>query len=123
METVGKLDQDHANVVDHREEHLAQALRLVFLFPRGHCPAIGDVPGPGDLTELGDAVDQVRDPAPERRADLLLGDIGVLHRIVKQSGRKGFAIDLHPGEDDCDLDRMDHVRLARLADDHRGGPQ
>ena len=49
VRAVGELDQDDADVARHREEHLAEVLRLLLL-------AAGEV----DLADLGDAVDQRR---------------------------------------------------------------
>ena len=50
VKPVGQFDDDDADIVDHREQHLAIALSLPVF--RG-----GEV----DLAEFGDAVDAVRD--------------------------------------------------------------
>ena len=54
VQPVGELDQDHPQVGDHRQEHLAERLGLL-LFLR-------DVGVAGDL---GDAVDQLGDLVAE----------------------------------------------------------
>ena len=56
---VGELDQDDADVARHREDHLAEVLRLLLL-------AAGEV----DLADLGDAVDQRRRSRRRTRLDL-----------------------------------------------------
>ena len=50
VQPVGKFDEDDANVFDHREHHLAEALGLGF----GTAAEL-------DLVELADAVDYLRD--------------------------------------------------------------
>ena len=46
MQTIGELDQHHAHIVDHRQQHLAHVLRLLLF--------AGDV---ADLSDLGQAFD------------------------------------------------------------------
>jgi hypothetical protein len=50
VDAIGKLDEDHADVVDHGEKHLADVFRLASL--RSH-----DV----ETTDLGDALDEAGD--------------------------------------------------------------
>ena len=61
MQAVGQLDQDDADVVDHRQEHLAQVLGL----DRTLAGGLIAVAGPRDLTEFRHAVDQQGDPLAE----------------------------------------------------------
>jgi hypothetical protein len=70
VQPVGQLDEDHAHVARHRQQHLAEVFGLRVL-DRLEL----------DLVELGDAVDQVGDRTlPNLLADLGLGDVGVLRR-------------------------------------------
>ena len=57
VQAVGELDQDDAHVARHREQHLAEVLRLRVLARREL-----------DLVELGHAVDQLGHRLAERRS-------------------------------------------------------
>ncbi len=47
MQAIGELDQDHANIARHGQQHLAETFRIGFLpIAEAH------------LVQLGDAVDQ-----------------------------------------------------------------
>ena len=54
MEPVGELDHEHADVPGHGHQHLAEVLGLPLL-----------AGGEGELADLGDAVHQLGDLAPE----------------------------------------------------------
>ena len=101
---VGELDQDHADVARHGEEHLPEVLRLLLLARR-------DV----DLADLRDAVDQRRDLGAERLLDLLEGGERVLDGVVQEPRRDARHVEPHVGDDPGDLHRMRQVRLAREA--------
>ena len=105
MQPVGELDQDDADVARHREQHLAEALRLHFLARREL-----------DLVELRHAVDHVGHRLAEALLEFVLGDGGVLHHVVQQ--RRGEALRVEPPlrQDARDRERMRDVRLARLAE-------
>ena len=50
MQPVSQLDENHSDVVDHGEEHLAQVLSLLRFLPRASAlPIVGC---PGDATSL-----------------------------------------------------------------------
>ena len=105
VQAVGELDQDDADVARHREQHLAEALRL-------HVLARVEL----DLVELGDAVDHVGDRLAERRLDLVLGDGGVLHHVVQQRGGEALRVEAPLRQDARDRERVRDVGLARLAE-------
>ena len=100
---VGQLDQDDADVPRHRQEHLAEVLRLLLL-------AGGEV----DLADLGDAVDERGDLLAEQPLDLRQRREGVLDRVVQQTGDDARHVEPHVGDDAGDLERVGQVRLARL---------
>jgi len=75
VQPVGELDEDDTNVVDHGQDHLAQVFRLLF-FPGGKI----------DLSDFGDAFDNVRDLLAEFLANIDGGDGGVFDRIVQKPG-------------------------------------
>ena len=101
---VRELDHDHADVADHGEQHLAEALGLRL----GAAPEL-------DLVELADAVDELRHVAAEARRDLVLGVGCVLHDVVEDRGHHRLRVELEVGEQVGDGDRVRDVRLARAA--------
>jgi hypothetical protein len=60
VEAVRELHEQHADVARHRDQHLAEALRLLVLLA-------GEV----DLAELGDPVDEERDLLAEDPLEVL----------------------------------------------------
>ena len=104
VEPVGELDEDDANVVDNRHEHLAEALGLPLLARREL-----------QAGQLRDALDDVGDALAEELADLFDRVRRVLDDVVQKA--RGDRDDIQPqiGEDHRDAQRMDEVRLARSA--------
>ena len=70
----------------------------------------------GDGADLGHPLDDVRDVVAEGLADALDGGERVLDDVVEQAGGDADDVQLHVGEDVGDLERMDEVGLARMAD-------
>ena len=101
MEPVGQLHQDHAKILHHGEQHLADALGLPLL-------AVRHV----ELAQLGDAVDAARDLVAKLVADLIDGRGGVFHHVVEQAGFQAHHIHAHVGKLAGDQQGMHHVRLA-----------
>ena len=104
MHSVGQLDDHHADIVDHRQQHFAEALGLAILGGEKV-----------QLAELGDAVDAARDFFAEALPDLFDGDDGVFDDVVQQASRDRDAIHAHVGEDVGDHQRVQDIRLARVA--------
>ena len=102
VQPVGELDEDHAEVLRHRDHHLADVLGLLLL-----------VGAEGDPAQLGHAVDQARHLGTELALDLLGGQVGVLDRVVEQGGRDRRRVQLQVGEDGRHLERVVDVVLAR----------
>ena len=105
VQAVGELDQDDADVLRHREQHLAEALGLRVLARREL-----------DLVELRDAVDHVGHRLAERRLDLRLGDRGVLHHVVQERGGQPLRVEAPLRQDARDRERVRDVGLAGLAE-------
>ena len=103
VQAVGELDQDDADVVDHRQQHLAEVLRLALLARREL-----------DRAELGHPFDDVGDVGAEQLPDPLDRRLGVLDDVVEQAGGDGDDVELHVGEQVGDLERMHEVGLARM---------
>ena len=67
------------------------------------------------FTQLGDAVHAARYLFAEGLPDLIERHLGVFQRVVQQTGLETNHIHLHVGQDQRDIQRMDHIRLARIA--------
>ena len=102
MEPVRELDHEHADVLGHGDDHLADGLRLgtVAVF---------------EFVELGHPVDEHGNFVTELVAQMVEGVLGVLHRVVQQRGGHGLRADAEIGEDLRHGDRVGDVRLAALA--------
>ena len=104
VEPVRELHQQDADIVGHRQDQLAEILRL-----------LGLVGLQFEARELGDAVDEPRDLRSEPLLDILERCERVLDRVVQQPGHDRRAVELHPRQDAGDLDRMGKVGIARGA--------
>ena len=96
VQPVGELHEDDADVVHHREQHLAEVLGLPLL-----------ARGERDGADLGHPFDHVGDLGPEQLLDALDGGQGVLDDVVEQAGGDGDRVELHVGEDVGHRERMD----------------
>ena len=101
MQAVGELDDDHADIVAHRDQHLADILRLTFL-------AVGEF----DLADFGQTVDEVHDLFAEHSADLFERHFGILYGVVQQRRDDGIRIHPHLGKDTGYRGRMQDERHA-----------
>ena len=104
MQTVGELDQDHAQVARHREQHLAETFRGRFLQAAEH-----------DLVELGHAIDERSDGRSEFAFEFVAVERRVFERVVQDRGDDRFRIHAQIGKDRGDRDRMRDVRFAAFA--------
>ena len=104
VQAIGELDQDHAKIARHRQQHLAEAFGGGFL-----------AAAEAHLVELGDAVDELGDVRAELGGDLLGGELGVFERVVQDRRDDRLGVHAELGEDAGDGDRMRDVRLAALA--------
>ena len=104
VQAVGQLDEDDAHVARHREQHLAEVLRLRVL-QRGELDAV----------DLGDAVDQVGHGLAEVLGDLALGGRRVLHHVVEQCRHQRLRVEVPLREDLRHRERVGDVGLAALA--------
>ena len=104
VQTVGELDDQDAQVLRHRHEHLAHRGGL-----------LGLLGVEVDPLELGDAVDDRGDLGTEVLVELLQGDDGVLDRVVQERGGDGDVVHPVAGDDAGDRERMGDVGLTRPA--------
>ncbi len=104
VQPVGQLDEHHAHIGDHGQQHLAHIFRLAVF-------AIGKL----DLVDIGDALDDVGHLLAEAGLNLLVGGGRVLDRVVQQARGDGGRVHLHLRQHLGYLERMNDVGLA-------GGP-
>jgi hypothetical protein len=113
VQAVGELDEDDPEVLPHREDHLAQRLRLLG----------GDV-GDDHPADLGDPVHEKGDRLPEEVANLVDGGDSVLHRVVEEAGGHRFLVEVPVGEGIGHIEGVDQVGVPRhpqLTVVHLGG--
>ena len=105
VQPVGELDQQDPDVLGHRHEHLAQRRGLLRLLRVELEPV-----------ELGDAVDDGGDLGAELGLEVLVGERGVLDRVVQQRAGDRHVVEAEVGEDHRHAERVRDVGLARPAD-------
>ena len=124
VQPVGELDDEHAQVLGHRHEHLAHRGGL-----------LGLLGVELQAVELGDAVHDLGDVVAEGPPHVVDRQLGVLHRVVQERGGDGHLVETEVGHDAGDGERVVDVLLARFAPllgvrlvgdlvgagDHRGG--
>ncbi len=101
VQAVGQLDENDANVVDHRQQHFADVLCLAGL-RRCHVQA----------ADFGDALDETSDIRSESFLNTSDGIFRVFDGIVKKRGRQRGGIQSHIREDVGDLKKMGNVGIA-----------
>ena len=112
VQAVGQLDQHDAHVVDHGQEHLAQALRSgVGLRSLSVLHLTQQV----DLAQFGDAIYQGCNLVTELLTYLVKAELGVFHHVVQQPGHDRLAIEPQVCQALCHRQRMLDVGLARGA--------
>ena len=104
VEAVGELDQDHADVLRHRHDHLPVVLRLRLLAALE-----------AGARQLGDALDEQRDLRAELRPELVGLGVGVLDDVVEKRGRDRLLVEVELGADLRDRPRVVDELLARAA--------
>ena len=104
VQAVGELDQDHAHVLRHRDDHLAVVLGLRLL-------AALEL----DPRQLRDALDELRDLVAELGAHLLDVRVGVLDDVVQQRGGDRLLVEPQLGADLRGAPRMVDEVLAGAA--------
>ena len=101
VQPVGQLDDDHPQIVGHREDDLAHRLGLLVRLGV-HLDAV----------ELGAAVDEHADRRSELGADLGQRDVAILDRVVQQRRTHGGIVGPVTGDDGGDGQRVGDVGLA-----------
>ena len=101
VQAVGQLDEHHADVIHHRQHHLAQVFGLL-LFPGGEI----------DGADLGDALDDMRHLFAKLFADIDDRHRGIFHGVMQQPGGDRDGVHFHLGQDQCYFQGMDQIGLA-----------
>ena len=101
VQAIGKFDEDDAQILRHRQQQLADVLRLALRARH-----------PFDLLELRDAVDQLGDIAAEQASDLFLANRRVLDHVMEDRRAQCGRVQPHLSKDLGDRERVVDVRLA-----------
>ena len=101
VEPVRQFDQNHADVLCHRQEHLAVVFHLLFFFGLILDPA-----------QFGDAVNQAGNLPAEFLFNLLQGHRGIFDYIMQQRRRDGVGVDLQFRQDPGHAQRVVDIVFA-----------
>jgi hypothetical protein len=104
VQAVGELDQEDADVLGDREQQFAQVLGLLGLARNQLQPL-----------QLGETLDQRADLVAEDGVDLGARRLGILDGVVQQCGHDGGIVELEPGQDRGDFERVREIGIARGA--------
>ena len=108
VQPVAELDEDHAHVGGHGEQHLAEVLGLDAATPFfGHAQ--------GEAAELGQPLDELGRVLAEALGDLLVGDAAILLHVVQEGGDEGGLVELKAGDELRHFKRVGDVGIAGAA--------
>ncbi len=102
VEAVGELDKNDPDVVGHGQQHLAEVLGLTLLFGL-------EV----NLSDLGDAVDQVCHLDAEHPLQFLPGGEGILDGVMEQPGHHRWHVELQVSQYARHLHGVNEIGLSR----------
>ena len=102
VQPIGELDHQDADVLGHRDQHLAEVLRLLL----SRAPEL-------DPRDLRESLHEERHPLAEEAVDLLARGERVLQRVVEEARDDRVLVDPQVEQDPGDLERVDQVGLAR----------
>ena len=105
MQPVRQLDQDHADVLRHGEEHLPQILRLQLHL----------VLGIVQLSQLGYPVHKKGYLGTEFLLHFLIGHPGVLHSVMEKPCNNGLFVKFQIRQDDSDAKGMNDIGFSRFS--------
>ena len=105
VDTVSQFDDDDADVIGHRQQHLAIILCLPFFGGE-------EV----NFAEFGDTIDAPGDFIAEVFLDVRDRYGGVFHNVMQQSGFNADDIHTHADQNAGDGERVDEVGFARHAE-------
>ena len=101
MQAICKLDHDHADILCHREKHLAIVLKLYILLRHIF-----------NAAEFRHAVNECHNIPAELGFHLLERGVRILDYIVQESGTNGLIIKMEAGENISNVEGMHDVGIA-----------
>ena len=101
MQSIRQLDQDHAYVPPHCEQHLAEILCLLFFLGLKL-----------DLVDLADTINQIRNLFAKIVGNVLLRRFRVFDDVVEYGRSNALRIQAYVRQDACDFDGMIDIGLA-----------
>jgi hypothetical protein len=107
VQAIGQLHDDDADVIDHGQQHFAEALGLAF-------PGVEDI----ELAELGDAVDATGHLVAETLADFVGGHASVFDEVVQEAGFDGDEVHAHAGQDVATMRGCTQLWWAQVGSNH-----
>ena len=102
VQPVGQLDEQHADVVGHRQQELAQIFGRAFILGLRF-----------DFRQLGDAIDEPPDRGAKFRDNLFLRRQRVFDRVMQDRGRNRLIVQVQIGQNPRDFDGMTEIGIAR----------
>ena len=104
VQSIGQLNQNHANIARHRKEHLAIVFNLsIFL---------GNIL---NFAQLRHAVNKVGHNHAKALLDIIQGIIGIFNNIVEKGCRQGFIVHLQAGQNAHHANRVNNIGLTGFA--------
>src|SRR5262249_17786356 len=101
VQSVGELNQDHADVLHHGQQHFSDVFRLPRLW-RHHIQA----------TDLGYAFDQLGNFRPEALLKPRHGEFRIFDDVVQQRRGKRGGVHAYVGKDVRDFEQVGNVGVA-----------
>ena len=101
VQAIRQFDEQHPDIADHRQQHLAEIFRL-FLLTRRQI----------DLRNFCDAVHQLVDLVPELLPELFRAHQGVFQHVVQEPRGNGHSVQLEFCEDIGNFERMRQIGLT-----------
>jgi hypothetical protein len=103
VQAISELHDDDADVVHHRQKHLAEVFGLPFL---ARCERHG--------ADLRDPLHHVRNGGAEQFLDSADRGQCVLDHVMQEAGGYRHGVELHVREQICHRQRVDQIGLARM---------
>jgi hypothetical protein len=105
VDAIGKLNEDHADIVDHGKKHLADVFRLARLGSH-------DV----ETTDLSDTLDEAGDFVAKALLETGEGKFSVFDDVVEQRSGESGGVEAHVSEDVSDFEKVGDVGVAGTAE-------
>ena len=104
VQAIGELDEDHAYIAGHREQHFAEVFGLRLF----ECREL-------QLIEFGNTVDELGDGLAVFFGDIGFGRGCVFDHIVQEGGDQRLRVEMPFRQNGRDRERVRHVGLAGIA--------